>query len=239
MIGREEWEIGDGSDGEELSHLEVLDPTDRTNYDRLGRTLASMMAAPRHSGIDSFTKQLTMVHSFAKARPETSAQRQMACGVFFGPGYILINTSRLKDLLKRSKSGLNLCLQRLGYGGMRPSNDLVRLFVRLIPGISEGVMQVRNWAVRTEPATSTLRLESLIPGEAAADFERKRLRSSAVSAQAAKPLPVLEWSTTPLIPSLEQVWRNPGRCALLEEGAPLWDLTRLLNRRPVGQLSYA
>jgi hypothetical protein len=161
----------------------------------------------------------------------------MAGGVFFGPGYILINSSRLKDVLKRSKSGLNLCLQRLGYGRMRPSSDLVRLFVRLMPGISEGVMQVRNWAVRTEPATSGLCLESLIPAEAAADFERKRLRRSAVSAQAAKPVPGLEWST-PLLPALERVWSNGGQWAELGDGRPLWDMTRQLNR-PVGLLVYA
>ena len=73
MIGREEWPLWESGDDQELGHLEVLDPMDRVNYDRLARTLASMMAAPRHSGIDSFTKQLTMVHSFAKARPERSA----------------------------------------------------------------------------------------------------------------------------------------------------------------------
>jgi hypothetical protein len=70
-----------------------------------------------HSGISEFVKHIAQVHRFVRRGNPGHPLR----GVDFGRGFFLVNTDRLKKVLYRSKSCMNGCWQRLGYGVMRPS----------------------------------------------------------------------------------------------------------------------
>jgi hypothetical protein len=99
----------------------------------------------------------------------------MACGIFFGPRFILVNTHRLKNLLVRSKSGMNGSFQKLGYEVMRPSNDIIGLFQRLLPSFYPEFFQVNKWCLRIETDNSKMSFRSHIPDAVLATFETERI----------------------------------------------------------------
>jgi hypothetical protein len=99
----------------------------------------------------------------------------MLCGIFFGPGFILVNTYRLKNLLVRSKSGMNNCFQRLGYDVMRPSNEMISLFEQLLPDLDQSAFQPKQWCLRIETESCKRQFESHIPAAIAATFETERI----------------------------------------------------------------
>jgi hypothetical protein len=129
----------------------------------------------KHSRLGDFTNQLLTVHKFICYSDTQQSFRALACGVFFGPGFILVHTNRLKTLFLRSKSGMNNCFQRLGYDVMRPSNDIIDLFGGLMPKLDQRAFQIKQWCLRIETKISKTSFPSHIPPAIADNFERKRI----------------------------------------------------------------
>jgi hypothetical protein len=163
----------DPSSGDFLGKL--LSKEDHSAYLELSARFRRLADARPHSGLKEFSDQLTAVHGFICRSPINQSLRAMACGIFFGPGFILVNTHRFKNLLIRSKSGMNSSFQRLGYDVMRPSSEIVGLFQRLLPSFDPQVFQVNKWCLRIETDTSTMSFKSHIPDIIAATFETDRI----------------------------------------------------------------
>jgi hypothetical protein len=155
--------------------LNALPKEDSSDYLELASTFRELNAARRHIGMTDFPEQLKSLHAFITSSPLHQSIRSMLCGTFFGSGFILVNTFRLKELLVRSKSGMNHCFQTLGYDVMRPSKDLNALFQMLLPTMDARSFQLRQWCIRIETDNSTLTFSSQIPEAAAATFEVGRL----------------------------------------------------------------
>ena len=104
--------------------LQLLPKEDKQAYYDMVNHFRVVTAAHKHSGVKEFHKQLNSAHAFISRSLKDQSLRSMLCGIFFGRGFILVNTARFKDLLCRSKSGMNNCFQKLRYDVMRPSMKL-------------------------------------------------------------------------------------------------------------------
>jgi hypothetical protein len=129
--------------------LTLLPLDERCQYESLvGAICTEVQAAHKHPGVTSFVKHMSLVHGFIARGNIRDPLRGVVCGVEFGRGFLLVNTGRLKKVLFRSKSCMNVCFQRLGYDVMRPSPDIVALFSRLIPNVNPELFAIRQWCVR-------------------------------------------------------------------------------------------
>jgi hypothetical protein len=155
--------------------IEFLSKDDHTAFSALSSQFRNFLHSRRHAGMAEFSAQLTALHTFICRSPTNQSLRAMACGIFFGRGFILVNTLRLKELLIRSKSGMNHCFQVLGYDVMRPSKDLQSLFQMLLPSLDEQAFQLRQWCLRIETDGSIATFMSHIPESIAASFEVGRI----------------------------------------------------------------
>ena len=75
---------------------------------------------------------------FNKANNSSSILRGIICGILFGNGFLLVNTDKLKRLTKRSKSCVNGCFQKLGFGVYRSPQDMNGFFCEILPDIILG-----------------------------------------------------------------------------------------------------
>jgi hypothetical protein len=162
--------------------LDRFDPFDAINFlfddDRAsyaGLSTRFSMGQRKHSGVIDFAEQLQAVYKFICSSENQQSLRALACGILFGPGFILVNTNRAKTLFLRSKSGMNNCFQKLGYDVMRPSNQIVDLFESLMPQIDQRVFQIKQWCVRVETKSCKITFPSHIPAEIADRFEKERI----------------------------------------------------------------
>lgn len=160
-----------------LSLMSLLPEDDVHAYTNLQNHFQMVISTHKHSGVSQFRKQLEAVHSYILRNHENQAIRAMLCGIFFGREYILVNTARFKDLLYRSKSGMNNCFQKLHYDVMRPSNDIITLFQKLLPRVSQDVCNVNQWCVRLATDQTTVRFAPTIPDSVACSFEIDRIPS--------------------------------------------------------------
>jgi hypothetical protein len=110
----------------------------------------------RHSGVAEFVRHMSAVHGFMA--------RGVVCGVKFGRDFMLVNTDRLKRVLFCSKSCMNGCFQRLGYNVMRPSQDIVCLFSRLMPNVNPELFAIRQWCIRLVSNRSVVFFAANLPG---------------------------------------------------------------------------
>jgi hypothetical protein len=155
--------------------LSGLPKEDQIAYTTLTANFHAFIQGHRHSGVKEFRRQLEAVYNFIRSSSRNESLRAMLCGIFFGRGYILVNTARFKALLCRSKSGMNNCFQKLEYDVMRPSNDIVDLFRRLLPRLDERSFNLKQWCVRLETEKNVVRFESHIPECYARRFEMNRI----------------------------------------------------------------
>jgi hypothetical protein len=155
--------------------LDFLPAEDRNAYFEMLSSFRRLIAPQRRPRLPDFSAQLKALHEFICRSPINQSVRAMICGIFFGRGFILVHTVRLKELLVRSKSGLNHCFQGLGYDVLRPSNDLSILFRILMPTLDTQLFQLRQWCLRIETENSTITFASHIPDEAVATFEVDRI----------------------------------------------------------------
>jgi hypothetical protein len=72
---------------------------------------------------------------------------------------------------------MNGCFQRLGYDVMRPSQDIVCLFTRLLPNVNPEFFAVRQWCVRLVGEESTVCFAPSMPDSIASMFEVHRIPS--------------------------------------------------------------
>lgn len=110
----------------------------------------------RNMGMSTFVKHLVMIHSFVCRGDAYDALRGVVCGIEFGLNSFLINTSRLKKLMFRSKSCMNGCFQKLGYTVCRPAHEITGLFAQILPTCSSQLITARHWCVRRVTETSML-----------------------------------------------------------------------------------
>ena len=127
----------------------VLSPADREDYIRLAQFFTyADDRNKRNLGMPTFIKHLSMIHNFIFRGDASDCLRGLVCGIQFGVNSLLINTSRLKKLMCRSKSCMNGCFQKLGYISSKPSQDLSTLLCKLTPGFRSDALNPRNWCVR-------------------------------------------------------------------------------------------
>ena len=167
--------------------LQLLSAEDRDAYLEMAHRFQVSLATHRHSGVKEFEQQLQTVHSFIMRSNKDQSKRSMICGVFFGGGFILVNTARFKDLLARSKSGMNNCFQKMSYDVMRPSNEIVTLFKRLLPDVDQGTFNLNQWCVRIETEESMTKFPPTIPDSVARTFEIERIPAQRIGWVADQP----------------------------------------------------
>lgn len=73
-----------------------------------------------------------------KSGSSSSILRGIICGILFGNGFLVVNTDKLKRLTKRSKSCVNGCFQKLGFGVYRSPQDMNGFFCEILPEILIG-----------------------------------------------------------------------------------------------------
>jgi hypothetical protein len=129
--------------------LKLLSLDERGHYGAMIYAISTdVQRTHKHSGVSEFVKHMSVVHDFIARGGVDDVLRGVVCGVEFGRGFLLVNTDRLKKVLFRSKSCMNGYFQRLGYDVMRPSQDIVCLFSRLMPNVNPELFAIRQWCVR-------------------------------------------------------------------------------------------
>ncbi|KAH0788454.1 hypothetical protein GPJ56_007645 [Histomonas meleagridis] len=171
----------------------------------------------RNSGILDFIKDLNKVHNFVTQPNCNTALRGMVCGIEFGKGFILVNTNRFKNVLSRSKSCLNSCFQKLGYDVMRPSNDLICLFTKVLPNVRAEFFAIRQWCVRLLGEQSLVGFVPNLSDEVSAKFEPRRIQTQKF---------LLEGS-------LDQTNNEPQNATTNNNYIFLEDIRSLLNPKPM------
>jgi hypothetical protein len=154
---------------------QFLSNQDYNAYVELAAHFQRFVQTHRHSGLDEFTEQITAIHDLICRSDASQSLRAMICGIFFGQGFILVNTCRLKFLVRRSKSGMNSWFQRMGYDVMRPSNAVIDLFQKLLPDFDQRAFQPKQWCLRIETENSKVKFESHIPKHLLENFEADRI----------------------------------------------------------------
>lgn len=156
--------------------MQLLPLGERSEYqDLIDSISADVQQTRRHSALEEFVKHIRRVHKFIARGNTNDSLRGIVCGVEFGTGFILVNTDRLKKVLFRSKSCMNGCFQKLGYDVMRPSHDIVRLFMQLLPNINPEFFAIRQWCVRIVSDQCSVCFVSNLPEVATRSFETGRI----------------------------------------------------------------
>jgi hypothetical protein len=158
------------------------------------------------SGRELFVRQLKLVHSFVVREELGAATRGFTCGILFGGDFVIIHSSRLKDIISRSKSSLNGLMQDLGFAGLQNAANFGEILGRLLPGVDQDLFEVKQWGIRrliARDSTFAVGFPSHLPEPMVESF-RRTMRSSFLKSI---PLP-------------------------RDEGLQILDLTLLLNRPP-------
>ena len=104
----------------------------------------------KNFGLSTFYDHLSAIHKFVVRGDKGDAYRGFVCGIHFGDGFLLINTTRLKKLICRSKSCVNGCFQKLGFSIERsPAQNLNDFFQQIMPNLSSSLINTRQWCMRT------------------------------------------------------------------------------------------
>ena len=160
----------------------------------------------RNLGMSTFIKHLNSIHDFVCKGDGNDSLRGLLCGIEFSSNSFLINTSRLKKLMFRSKSCMNGCFQKLGYIVCRPSQDISTLFSQILPGINPHWFSTRQWCVRKATEITTTHFTPNV------NFEF-----------------VTQEATSPL-PSITTLTNGPGSFDL-NHSNPCFAISDLLNRQ--------
>ena len=116
----------------------------------------------RNLGLSTFAKHLQLIHNFINKGDGIDSYRGLVCGIQFGVNSLLINTSRLKKLMFRSKSCMNGCFQKLGFHVCRPNQDISTTLAQLMPRIDPMIFNPRQWCVRYTIENSTTNFSPII-----------------------------------------------------------------------------
>ena len=131
--------------------LSFLTPLEQMEYSQLSQFFVNTDDRnKRNMGLATFMKHLNLIHNFVCRNDNKDNIRGLICGIQFGKGSLLINTGRLRTLMRRSKSCMNGCFQKLGFETTKPSEDLTTVLHKITPGIQCDVTNPRKWCVRRE-----------------------------------------------------------------------------------------
>lgn len=104
----------------------------------------------KNFGLSTFFEHLSLIHRFVVRGDKGDAYRGFVCGVYFGEGFLLVNTTRLKKLICRSKSCVNGCFHRLGFSmGRSASQNMNDFFQQILPNLNSALVNTRQWCMRT------------------------------------------------------------------------------------------
>ena len=110
----------------------------------------------RNMAISTFQKHIQLIQNFVCRGDYMDFDRGLACGVQFGPNYMLVNTKRLKTFMGRSKSCLNGCFHKCGYGVSRISSDDNQVITEFSRRFGRALPQPRQWCIRSnDPSVTT------------------------------------------------------------------------------------
>lgn len=114
----------------------------------------------RNMAITSFQKHIQLIQNFVCRGDFMDFDRGLACGVQFGPNYMLVNTKTLKRFMGRSKSCLNGCFHKCGYGVARISTDDNQIVADFSRRYGRQLPQPRQWCIRSnDPSITTTQSE--------------------------------------------------------------------------------
>ena len=153
-----------------------LPPEEQQEFIYLRQVIAAREAkTKKHLGPTAFFEHLNLIHSFVVRGDPGDAYRGFVCGIHFGTGFLLINTTRLKRLICRSKSCVNGCFQRMGFPmGRDASQALNEFFQQIMPNIGPSLINTRQWCMRLlgEDATVCF-VPSVVPNPPKKEPEKK------------------------------------------------------------------
>ena len=123
----------------------------------------------RNISLTLFMENLEIIYAFIHKGDGYDIFRGYVCGIEFGNQYILVNSKRLTNLMHKSKSCINNCLQRLGFVLLRQQQDMCGFFCSVIPGMTSLMCNSRQWCMRMSPKGDT-RFKGYIPDEIAKKY---------------------------------------------------------------------
>lgn len=157
----------------------------------------------RNFGMSTFIKHLNIIHHYVvtgksqtqkhwnqkdglKSLPEPKGLknrsayvlRGLSCGILFGNGFLLVNTDKLKRITRRSKSCVNGCFQKLGFGVSRISPDFNGFFAEILQDCITGQQTTafqnstihqwvnpRQWCIRKASSNAPICFISVLSDE--------------------------------------------------------------------------
>ena len=198
--------------------LLTLSYQDRVEYMRLSQYFQySDDRNKRNMGLQTFAKHIKLIYKFVAKGNSMDVVRGLICGIEFGKESLLINTSRMKCLMCRSKSCVNGCFQKLGYNISRPTQDIQTLFTQISPNINTSSFNPRQWCVRRITPTND---NDVFPANFDIYFAELTCSSSASS------------SSSQLSSSESEVVKQESSSI-----PPLWSVEALLNKKLLPSLS--
>ena len=99
---------------------------------------------PRHHS--SFVRDLNDICAYVERRDDFVDVRAIVCGIYFGKGFVCINTQQLKRLICRCKSSINNGLQSMGYSSSK--GKIRTILCQTMPHLKEDTHLLRQWTLR-------------------------------------------------------------------------------------------
>lgn len=120
----------------------------------------------RNMALSTFQKHLQLIKNYVARNDYTDFDRGLACGIQFGPNYMLVNTKRLKLFMGRSKSCLNGCFHKCGFHVSRISSEDNQIISEFSRRYGRPLPQPRQWCIRSnDPSIATTNSESVSESE--------------------------------------------------------------------------
>ena len=124
-------------------------PTDDKNaYLTLKKQFAdgSLIQSNKQRHQSTFRKDLNDVSAYIDRRDEQVDVRAIVCGIYFGKGFVCINTKQLKHLIGRCKSSINNGLQSMGYTSSK--GKIRQILSTSMPALKDDTSLLRQWTLR-------------------------------------------------------------------------------------------
>jgi hypothetical protein len=145
--------------------IERLSENDRLVYYRLKDEFAlPRWRAPRHGAAQTFHKMLQTLKQFVMKNDEEDAQRAAVVGIIWTETGVVINASRLSEVLSRSKSSINGSFHSLGYGTLPIGHGIPTELLCAFPLGHRNFSVLRHWTVRRliEQSTKEIGLTEIV-----------------------------------------------------------------------------
>jgi hypothetical protein len=119
--------------------LHSLSASDQSAFCALQSNLHSS-----HNG--GFRAALDSLQSFVTRDARQVSERAIVAGICFAPGFICVNTARLKRVLGRGKTSINNGFQQLGY--LSSKSQVQKLLFTAMPILQRCPDMARQWTIR-------------------------------------------------------------------------------------------